>query len=196
MDLTSHYPIAQKQRIANQTPSHARLAPTTRTLTCWSSCRPPWWWGPFCGRLNSRCIKACSFLTQFAPKCCSGNITIFTIIDRFSKYAHLIPPAKLPSAKETTEVKLDQAFRLPQVMWCIRQGSAIHGKMLESILPDVGSLRLSFIWIPPPKQRADRALESGDGRGAPLPCFLVPAITMGGICLQHLPHLCHWTVTI
>ncbi|KAJ0059379.1 hypothetical protein NL108_016159 [Boleophthalmus pectinirostris] len=42
----------------------------------------------------------------------SGHTTILTVVDRFSKMAHFIPLAKLPSAKETAELMLQHVFRL------------------------------------------------------------------------------------
>lgn len=41
-----------------------------------------------------------------------GNSVIMTIVDRFSKMLHLIPLAKLPSAKETAEAVLNHVVRL------------------------------------------------------------------------------------
>ena len=41
-----------------------------------------------------------------------GMTVILTVVDRFSKMAHFIPLPKLPSAKETAQVVLDNVFRL------------------------------------------------------------------------------------
>ena len=41
-----------------------------------------------------------------------GNTVILTVVDRFSKTAHLIPLPKIPTAKETAEVMLLHVFRL------------------------------------------------------------------------------------
>ncbi|XP_041810033.1 uncharacterized protein lrfn4b [Chelmon rostratus] len=50
------------------------------------------------------------FVTGLPPS--EGNTVILTIIDRFSKMAHFVPLAKLPSAKETAQVMLSHVFRL------------------------------------------------------------------------------------
>lgn len=42
----------------------------------------------------------------------NGNTAILTVIDRFSKSAHFIALPKLPSAKETAEIMINQVFRL------------------------------------------------------------------------------------
>ena len=41
-----------------------------------------------------------------------GNTVILTVVDRFSKTAHLIPLPKLPTARETAEIMLKHVFRL------------------------------------------------------------------------------------
>ena len=41
-----------------------------------------------------------------------GHTVVLTIVDRFSKLAHFIPLAKLPSARETAELALHHVFRL------------------------------------------------------------------------------------
>ncbi|KAG1940254.1 retrotransposable element, partial [Pimephales promelas] len=42
----------------------------------------------------------------------AGKTVILTVIDRFSKAAHFIPLAKLPSAKETAQVIVENVFRI------------------------------------------------------------------------------------
>ena len=42
----------------------------------------------------------------------NGNTVILTVIDRFSKSARLIPLTKLPTAKETAQIMLQEVFRL------------------------------------------------------------------------------------
>ncbi|KAG1938716.1 retrotransposable element [Pimephales promelas] len=42
----------------------------------------------------------------------AGNTVILTVVDRFSKSAHFIPLAKLPSAKETAQIMVNHVFRL------------------------------------------------------------------------------------
>lgn len=44
--------------------------------------------------------------------CSEGNTTVLTVVDRFSKMAHFIALPKLPSAKETAEVMMNQVFRI------------------------------------------------------------------------------------
>ena len=41
-----------------------------------------------------------------------GNTTVLTVVDRFSKMAHFIALPKLPSAKETADVMMNNVFRL------------------------------------------------------------------------------------
>ena len=41
-----------------------------------------------------------------------GHTAILTVVDRFSKMVHFIPLSKLPSAKETAELVLQNIFRL------------------------------------------------------------------------------------
>ncbi|KAG1962190.1 retrotransposable element [Pimephales promelas] len=42
----------------------------------------------------------------------AGKTIILTVIDRFSKAAHFIPLAKLPSAKETAQIIVENVFRI------------------------------------------------------------------------------------
>ena len=44
-----------------------------------------------------------------------GNTVILTIIDWFSKLAHIVPLLKLPSAKETVLLILQHVFRLHRI---------------------------------------------------------------------------------
>ncbi|KAK5877443.1 hypothetical protein CesoFtcFv8_024946 [Champsocephalus esox] len=53
---------------------------------------------------------ALDFVTGLPPS--DGNTVILTVIDRFSKSAQLIPLTKLPTAKETAEIMLQNVFRL------------------------------------------------------------------------------------
>ena len=41
-----------------------------------------------------------------------GNTIIMTVVDRFSRMAHFIPIAKLPSAAETGELLVQHVLRL------------------------------------------------------------------------------------
>ena len=41
-----------------------------------------------------------------------GNTTVLTVVDRFSKMVRFIALPKLPSAKETAEVIMDQVFKI------------------------------------------------------------------------------------
>lgn len=51
---------------------------------------------------------AVDFVTVLPPS--QGNTS--TIVDRFSKAAHVVPLTKLPSAKETAQVLVNQLFGL------------------------------------------------------------------------------------
>ncbi|KAI7790520.1 Pol polyprotein [Triplophysa rosa] len=42
----------------------------------------------------------------------SGHTVILTVVDRFSKAAHFIPPPKLPSTREMSQLMVDHVFRL------------------------------------------------------------------------------------
>lgn len=42
----------------------------------------------------------------------ANNKVILTIVDRFSKAAHFVPLGKLPSAKETAQIVIENVFRL------------------------------------------------------------------------------------
>lgn len=57
---------------------------------------------------------------------------VLTVIDRFSKFAHFIPLAKLPSAKETAEVPVREVFH-------------IHG-LPTVIISDRGTQFTSAVW--------------------------------------------------
>uniref|UniRef100_A0A3B4TPF0 Gypsy retrotransposon integrase-like protein 1 n=1 Tax=Seriola dumerili TaxID=41447 RepID=A0A3B4TPF0_SERDU len=70
------------------------------------------------------------FVTGFPPS--KGNTVILTIIDRFSKMAHFVPLAKLPSAKETAEAMLSHVFRL-------------HG-LPQDVVSDRGPQFVSRFW--------------------------------------------------
>lgn len=50
------------------------------------------------------------FVTGLQPS--QGNTVVLTVVNRFSKAAHFIPLAKLPSAKETAVAVVDHVFRL------------------------------------------------------------------------------------
>ena len=50
------------------------------------------------------------FVTGLPPS--SGNTTILTVVDRFSKMAHFVPLPKLPSAKGTAKLLLRHVVRL------------------------------------------------------------------------------------
>lgn len=50
------------------------------------------------------------FVTGLQPS--QGNTVVLTVVNRFSKAAHFIPLAKLPSAKETALAVVDHVFRL------------------------------------------------------------------------------------
>lgn len=70
------------------------------------------------------------FVTGLPPS--RGNTTILTVVDCFSKMAHFISLAKLPSAKEIAEVMMSHVFR-------------IHG-FLSDIISDRGPQFVSRFW--------------------------------------------------
>ncbi|KAG1926482.1 retrotransposable element [Pimephales promelas] len=53
---------------------------------------------------------ALDFITGLPPS--QGNTVILTVIDRFSKTARFIPLPKLPSARETAQIIVDQVFKI------------------------------------------------------------------------------------
>ncbi|WP_353763811.1 DDE-type integrase/transposase/recombinase, partial [Shigella sonnei] len=62
----------------------------------------------------------------------AGKTVILTVVDRFSKAAHFIPLAKLPSAKETAQIIIENVFR-------------IHGLPLDAV-SDRGPQFTSQFW--------------------------------------------------
>ena len=70
------------------------------------------------------------FVTGLPPS--SGNTTILTVVDRFSKMAHFVPLPKLPSAKETAKLLLLHVIRL-------------HGIPVD-VVSDRGSQFTSVFW--------------------------------------------------
>ena len=73
---------------------------------------------------------ALDFVTGLPPS--QGNNTICTIVDRFSKSVHFIALSKLPSARETADLLVQQVFRL-------------HGIPLD-IVSDRGPQFTSQVW--------------------------------------------------
>ena len=80
-----------------------------------------------------------------------GNTAVLTVMDRFSKMARIIPLPKLPSAKETAEVTMNQVFRVhgfPKDIVSDR-GPQFVSRFLEGVLqahrsygqPDLGTTR-------------------------------------------------------
>uniref|UniRef100_A0A8C1Q3Q5 Gypsy retrotransposon integrase-like protein 1 n=1 Tax=Cyprinus carpio TaxID=7962 RepID=A0A8C1Q3Q5_CYPCA len=73
---------------------------------------------------------ALDFITGLPPS--AGKTVILTVIDRFSKAAHFIPLATLPSAKETAQIIIENVFR-------------IHG-LPSDIVSDRGPQFMSQFW--------------------------------------------------
>lgn len=61
-----------------------------------------------------------------------GNTVILTLVERFSKMAHFVPLPKRPLAKETTQLIIQNDFRL-------------HG-LPKHVLPDRGPHFSSIFW--------------------------------------------------
>lgn len=135
------------------------------------------------------------FITRLSLS--SGNTTILTVVDRFSKMAHFFPLAKLPSAKETAELLLLHVVRvhgIPVNLVSDRgpQFSSVFWQEFCSLLG--ATVSLSVQW-------SNGTEESGDGNGALLPCliqslFLVLATFVGRVCTQNIEQLCHWPVSL
>lgn len=73
---------------------------------------------------------ALDFVTGLPPS--NGNTVIATIVDRFSKSAHFVALAKLPSARETADILVQHVFR-------------IHGIPVD-IVSDRGPQFTSQVW--------------------------------------------------
>lgn len=73
---------------------------------------------------------ALDFVTGLPPS--RGNTMILTVVDHFSKVAHLIPLPKLPSAKETAQTMVDHVFQ-------------IHGLPVD-VVSDRGPQFVSRFW--------------------------------------------------
>ncbi|KAG1974134.1 retrotransposable element [Pimephales promelas] len=63
---------------------------------------------------------------------CTGNTVILTVVDRFSKTARFIPLPKLPSARETAQIIVEQVFK-------------IHG-LPSDVVSDRGPQFSSLFW--------------------------------------------------
>ena len=123
-----------------------------------------------------------------------GNTTILTVVDRFSKMVKFIALPKLPSAKETTDVMMNQVFR-------------VHG-FLKDIVSDRGPQIVSRFWKEFCRLIGARAsLTSGchpdqtpqpaignrpPMRGAPEPLNMEQTPGLGRVCSQFVAHLCYW----
>lgn len=71
------------------------------------------------------------FVTGLPPSI--GNTVVLTVVDRFSKAINFIPLPKLPSARETAAIALDQVFR-------------IHGLSVDFPVSDKGPHFVSRFW--------------------------------------------------
>ena len=73
---------------------------------------------------------ALDFVTGLPPS--DGNTAVLTIVDRFSKAVHFVPLSKLPSAKETAVLVMNNVFR-------------IHGLPCD-VVSDRGPQFISMFW--------------------------------------------------
>lgn len=73
---------------------------------------------------------AMDFITGLPPS--QGNTTILTIVIRFSKSVHFVALQKLPSARETAEILIDQVFRCHRIP--------------SDIVSDCGPQFISSVW--------------------------------------------------
>ncbi|KAI3365370.1 hypothetical protein L3Q82_010456 [Scortum barcoo] len=104
---------------------------------------------------------ALDFVTGLPPS--NGKTVILTIVDRFSKAAHFVALAKLPTARETGRPSR-QPRRTPS--WhstghCVGSGSAVHLTGLEVILYGTGGVSESHLGVPSSIKRADGEDEPG-----------------------------------
>ncbi len=99
-----------------------------------------------------------------------GNTCIFVIIDRFSKFCHLIPLAGLPTAMQTAELIFNQVvhyYGIPED----GQRPTIHFPSLESLLLTPRCDRKPLLRVSSAVEWADRAQNPGCGT---LPANLLP----------------------
>ena len=83
-----------------------------------------------------------------------GDTAILTVVNRFSMMVHFIPLSKLPSAKETAELVLQNIFRLHGLPTDIisDRGPQFISMFWKEFSSLVGA---SIFWLPPPVQWAD-----------------------------------------
>ncbi|KAI3361705.1 hypothetical protein L3Q82_002064 [Scortum barcoo] len=104
---------------------------------------------------------ALDFVTGLPPS--NGKTVILTIVDRFSKAAHFVAPAKLPTARETADLLANHVVRLHGIPRDIvfGSGSAVHLTGLEVILYGTGGVSESHLVVPSSIKRADGEDEPG-----------------------------------
>lgn len=73
---------------------------------------------------------ALDFVTGLPPS--DGKTVILTVVDRFSKFVHLLPLPKLPSAKEMSDLLVREVFR--------------HHGLPVDIVSDRGPQFVSAVW--------------------------------------------------
>ncbi|KAI3354784.1 hypothetical protein L3Q82_004527 [Scortum barcoo] len=104
---------------------------------------------------------ALDFVTGLPPS--NGKTVILTIVDRFSKAAHFVALAKLPTARETADLLANHVVRLHGIPQghCVGSGSAVHLTGLEVILYGTGGVSESHLVVPSSIKRADGEDEPG-----------------------------------
>ncbi|KAI3356060.1 hypothetical protein L3Q82_017323 [Scortum barcoo] len=139
--------------------SHVTQASTREELSS-TSVRPPS--APFCS-WAALVPHRPGFCHRFAPSVQWEDSHILTIVDRFSKAAHFVALAKLPTARETADLLANHVVRLSwhSTGHCVGSGSAVHLTGLEVILYGTGGVSESHLGVPSSIKRADGEDEPG-----------------------------------
>lgn len=80
-----------------------------------------------------------------------GNTVVLVVVDRFSKAAHFIPLPKLPSAKETADLILQNVVRIhgTPVDIVSDRGPQFMSRYWKAFLVSVGLFCQSLLRFPP-----------------------------------------------
>ncbi|KAI3353355.1 hypothetical protein L3Q82_019890 [Scortum barcoo] len=104
---------------------------------------------------------ALDFVTGLPPS--NGKTVILTIVDRFSKAAHFVALAKLPTARETADLLANHVVRLHGIPWDIvsDRGPQFISQVWKSFCTGLGASSESHLGVPSSIKRADGEDEPG-----------------------------------
>ncbi|KAI3370805.1 hypothetical protein L3Q82_007123 [Scortum barcoo] len=104
---------------------------------------------------------ALDFVTGLPPS--NGKTVILTIVDRFSKAAHFVALAKLPTARETADLLANHVVRLHGIPWDIvsDRGPQFISQVWKSFCNGTGGVSESHLGVPSSIKRADGEDEPG-----------------------------------